>query len=66
MLPGKDSITGRDLRNKRNFRKKILGMGLLINTGDVEQGVAHRAARLYRFDEVKYRHLKKKGFHFEL
>ncbi len=52
--------------DKRNFRKKILGMELLIETDEIEQDVAHRAARLYTFDEGKYRQLKKKGFHFEL
>jgi 8-oxo-dGTP diphosphatase len=52
--------------DKRNFRKKILGMDLLIETDEIEQDVAHRAARLYRFDEPKYRQLKKKGFNFEL
>lgn len=52
--------------DKRNFRKKMLGMNLLVDTGRIEQDVAHRAARLYRFDERKYRQLKRKGFHFEL
>jgi len=52
--------------DKRNFRKKILGMDLLIETDEIEQDVAHRAARLFRFDEAKYRQLKKKGFNFEL
>jgi len=52
--------------DKRNFRKRILGMDLLIETDEMEQGVAHRAARLYRFDEAKYKQLKKKGFNFEL
>lgn len=52
--------------DKRNFRKKILAMDLLIETEEIEQDVAHRAARLYRFDETKYRQLKKKGFNFEL
>lgn len=52
--------------DKRNFRKKLLGMGLLIETDEIEQDVAHRAARLYRFDEARYRQLRKKGFNFEL
>jgi 8-oxo-dGTP diphosphatase len=52
--------------DKRNFRKKILAMDLLAETDEIEQDVAHRAARLYRFDEAKYRQLKKKGFLFEL
>lgn len=52
--------------DKRNFRKKILSTGLLAETNEVEQDVAHRAARLYRFDEAKYRRLVRKGFNFEL
>ena len=52
--------------DKRNFRKRVLAMDLLIETDDVQQDVAHRAARLYRFDERKYRRLAKAGFNFEL
>jgi len=52
--------------DKRNFRKKILGMDLLVDTGEIQQDVAHRAARLYRFDEPKYQQLKKRGFSFWL
>lgn len=52
--------------DKRNFRKKVLATGLLIETRDVQQDVAHRAARLYRFDERKYRQLARDGFHFEI
>ena len=54
------------LLDKRNFRKKILSMGVLIETDEIEQDVAHRAARLYRFDEAKYERLKRKGFNFEI
>jgi 8-oxo-dGTP diphosphatase len=52
--------------DKRNFRKKILAMGLLADTGEIQQDVAHRAARLYRFDEKRYKQLRKTGFNFEL
>lgn len=52
--------------DKRNFRKKILAMDLLADTGEIQQDVAHRAARLYRFDEKRYKHLKKAGFNFEI
>ena len=52
--------------DKRNFRKKILGMGLLVDTGELQQDVAHRAARLHRFDERKYQQLCKRGFSFWL
>jgi len=52
--------------DKRNFRKKILGMDLLRELDEVQVDVAHRAARLYKFDEKKYRQLKDKGFNFEI
>lgn len=52
--------------DKRNFRKKVLSMGLLEELDEVEQDVAHRAARLYRFDKKRYQELTKEGFHFEL
>ena len=52
--------------DKRNFRKRVIAMDLLVETDEVEQDVAHRAARLYRFDERKYRRLAKAGFNFEL
>jgi 8-oxo-dGTP diphosphatase len=52
--------------DKRNFRKKILGMGLLVETNEIQKDVAHRAARLYRFDEDRYRRLVKQGFNFEI
>jgi 8-oxo-dGTP diphosphatase len=52
--------------DKRNFRKKIQGMDLLIELDEIQKDVAHRAARLYRFDERKYRKLAKKGFNFEI
>ncbi|MBA3938200.1 MAG: NUDIX hydrolase [Planctomycetes bacterium] len=52
--------------DKRNFRKKVLSLGILEELDEVEQDVAHRAARLYRFDERSYRQLVKDGFNFEL
>lgn len=52
--------------DKRNFRKRVLVMDLLVELDEVEQDVAHRAARLYRFDERKYQRLVKRGFNFEL
>src|SRR5207253_4888637 len=52
--------------DKRNFRKKILGMNFLVALDEVEKDVAHRAARLYRFDRKKYQQLQKRGFNFEI
>ena len=60
-----EMILGADL-DKRNFRKKLLAMDLLVETDDVEQGVRHRAARLYRFDRRKYDRLTKQGFEFAM
>ncbi|HVS33611.1 MAG TPA: NUDIX domain-containing protein [Thermoanaerobaculia bacterium] len=52
--------------DKRNFRKKILGTELLIELDEIQQDVAHRAARLYKFDDRKYKQLVRRGFNFEL
>lgn len=52
--------------DKRNFRKKALALGVLEELDETEEGVAHRAARLYRFDAEKHARLRKKGFVFEL
>ena len=52
--------------DKRNFRKKFLSMDVLEELDEVESDVAHRAARLYRFDKRKYRQLTKQGFNFEI
>jgi len=58
-------VLGTEL-DKRNFRKKLLSMELLIETDEVEQGVRHRAARLYRFDRRKYDKLARQGFSFAI
>ncbi len=60
-----ETILGRPM-DKRNFRKKILLTGLLVETGETEKDVPHRAARLFRFDRRKYYHLERKGFLFEI
>lgn len=52
--------------DKRNFRKKALAMELLVPLDEWQQDVAHRAARLYRFDKKKYERLEASGFRFEL
>ena len=60
-----ESILGNEL-DKRNFRKKILGMNLLLPLGEVQNGVAHRPAKLYRFDNERYAQLVSDGFTFAL
>lgn len=44
--------------NKRNFRTRILKMGVLKEVGK-QEGVAHRPAKLYAFDKEKYEQLVK-------
>ncbi|QDS99218.1 NUDIX hydrolase [Adhaeretor mobilis] len=58
-------ILDREL-DKRNFRKKVLGMEIVKETKEIEKDVAHRAARLYRFDKRRYDKLTKQGFNFEI
>ncbi|MCB0638018.1 MAG: NUDIX hydrolase [Lewinella sp.] len=52
--------------DKRNFRKKILSMNLLIDLDQTQEGVAHRPARLYQFDREKYQEFLNEGFSFEV
>jgi 8-oxo-dGTP diphosphatase len=52
--------------DKRNFRKKLLAMHLLLPLKERISAGAHRPAQLFRFDAKKYAALKKRGFHFEL
>lgn len=52
--------------DKRNFRKKILGMGILEELDEIETDVGHRAARLYRFNKAKYDQMVRQGFVFEI
>ncbi len=52
--------------DKRNFRKKVISLDILDELDEVEQDVAHRAARLYRFNERKYRQMTKDGINFEI
>ena len=60
-----EAILGSPL-DKRNFRKKILGMELLVALQERRQGAQHRPAQLFRFDQKAYKQLRKKGFNFEL
>ncbi len=67
-----ESVLGLPL-NKRNFRSRILKLGILEKTGK-QEGVAHRPATLYRFNKEKYHlleqenytNLLKRGLDFEI
>jgi 8-oxo-dGTP diphosphatase len=52
--------------DKRNFRKKVLGFGLLVPLKETRMTGRHRPAQLFRFDAAKYEKLKKRGFNFEV
>ena len=52
--------------DKRNFRKKLLKLDILVDLDEKETNVAHRAAQLYRFDQAKYKARQKTGFNFDL
>jgi 8-oxo-dGTP diphosphatase len=52
--------------DKRNFRKKVLGYGLLVPLKETQMLGRHRPAQLFRFDAEKYEKLKKRGFNFEV
>lgn len=52
--------------NKRNFRTKLNQMKLLIDTGEKQKKVAHKPAKLYKFDSAIYQQLKEEGFYFKL
>ncbi|HRI60349.1 MAG TPA: NUDIX domain-containing protein [Saprospiraceae bacterium] len=52
--------------DKRNFRKKILSTNLLNDLNQVQEGVAHRPAKLYQFDRDKYEQLVADGYSFDV
>lgn len=52
--------------DKRNFRKKILSTNLLNDLNQVQEGVAHRPAKLYQFDRDKYEQLVADGYSFDI
>ena len=51
--------------DKPNFRRKILRMKLLVDLNEKQKDVSHRAAKLYKFDNMIYQKLTEKGFSFE-
>ncbi|MCK3683289.1 NUDIX hydrolase [Maribellus sp. YY47] len=58
-------ILGKTL-DTRNFRKKILNMNLLMDTGEKQKHVAHRAAKLFSFDMEMYNKLREEGLNFSI
>ena len=60
-----ETILGEEF-DRRNFRKKMLSMGILVELDEHVKGVPHRAARLYKFDEARYRELENTGLQFKI
>jgi 8-oxo-dGTP diphosphatase len=60
-----EAILDRPL-DKRNFRKKVLGLGLVAPTAEHQSGVRHRAAQLFRFDRAAYERLEERGIDLDL
>lgn len=52
--------------DKRNFRKKIKKINLLIELDEKQQNVKHKAAKFYKFNKQKYEDLLHRGFNFEI
>src|SRR5580700_7128339 len=52
-------VLGTEL-DKRNFRKKVLGFGLLVPLKETLMAGRHRPAQLFSFDADKYEKLKKR------
>lgn len=59
-----EMILGRKI-DKRNFRRKILDMGILVEAGK-QTDTSHRPAMLYRFDKKTYDKAVKRGLVFEI
>ena len=53
------AVLGVEIDN-RNFRKKIIGCGYILPTGEKEKGVAHKPAAYYIFDKHRYKREEKK------
>ena len=60
-----ETLLGREL-DRRNFRKKMLSFGIVEETGEKQQHVAHRAGGLFRFNKARYAEMVRSGFYFEL
>jgi 8-oxo-dGTP diphosphatase len=52
--------------DRRNFRKKILSFGIIEETDQFSSSKSGRPAKLFQFNNKKYKELEKEGFHFEI
>ncbi|MDD3196602.1 MAG: DNA mismatch repair protein MutT, partial [Paludibacter sp.] len=52
--------------DKRNYRRKINKMPYLIPLDELQSGVSHKPARLYRFDKQIYEENRTERFDFQI
>lgn len=52
--------------DKRNFRRKLKNLDVLMELGFIQSNVSHRPAKLYSFDSGKFEEMRKRGKHFDL
>jgi 8-oxo-dGTP diphosphatase len=52
--------------DRRNFRKKILSMGIIEKLDEKEKITSKKGAYYYRFNKGRYKKLKQNGFYFDL
>jgi 8-oxo-dGTP diphosphatase len=51
-----------DIRfDRRNFQKKMLSTGILVDTGEKDEASKHRAGMLYEFNKEQYDAMKRDG-----
>lgn len=56
-----ETILGTSL-DRRNFRRKMLNYGILVDTGKIRTGKGHKSPILYKFDHTKYMNAVESGF----
>lgn len=52
--------------DKRNFRKKVQTVDLVQELDEYEKNVPYRAAKLFRFDPLRFKRNQPRGFHLKL
>lgn len=60
-----DAIYQKEL-DRRNFRKRILSMGILKKLEEKDKSSSKKGAFLYQFDKERYEELSAAGFNFEI
>ncbi|WP_445456457.1 NUDIX hydrolase [Flavobacterium sp. HNIBRBA15423] len=59
------TIIGKEI-DRRNFRKKMMSFGFIIETEEYATKKTGRPAKLYTFNTAEYKRLEKEGIHFEI